>query len=201
MKRFLKITAAAAVLWAMMPLVQMIRQRLEKRAYAPSPDTEEAPQQEEHAAEDTYNDEEAASGEDSGAPAEEDTEEQADTDAQPETEEEPAPAPPEDSDDEQEEADTQKESEQLTLEEEEQQEEQEQEEQEQEEDDGIVDVNEADVDDLEGVSGIGRDLAARIVEERQTNGRYDTLDDLTRVRGIGEKKLERLRPGLTVTDK
>lgn len=57
-----------------------------------------------------------------------------------------------------------------------------------------VNINEASADELAEVSGIGPVLAQRIIDHRP----YANLDDLTRVPGIGEKSIERLKPNLTV---
>ena len=59
-----------------------------------------------------------------------------------------------------------------------------------------VDVNAADVPELIQIPGIGDVLATRIVESRQKDGPFADLDDLRRVRGIGPKTLERVRPYL-----
>ena len=60
-----------------------------------------------------------------------------------------------------------------------------------------VNVNAADWVTLALVPGLGESLAKRIVALRQDRGgRVDTLQDLTAVRGIGEKKLAKLRPFL-----
>lgn len=61
-----------------------------------------------------------------------------------------------------------------------------------------VDVNSATAAELESVPGIGKALAQRIVEFREKNGPFGQLDDLVKVRGIGEKSIVRLRPYLTV---
>ena len=61
-----------------------------------------------------------------------------------------------------------------------------------------VDVNRATAAELEAVSGVGAALAARIVEKRAQLGGFGSLDDLVKVRGIGPKTLERLKPFLTV---
>ncbi len=61
-----------------------------------------------------------------------------------------------------------------------------------------LDPNEANWVELAQLDGIGEALAMRIVEDRETNGRYQTLDDLDRVKGIGPKTLERLRPYLRI---
>ena len=45
--------------------------------------------------------------------------------------------------------------------------------------------------------GIGAILAQRIIESRQNEGPFVDHDDLLRVRGIGPKRLDRLRPYLS----
>ncbi|MBI3449810.1 MAG: helix-hairpin-helix domain-containing protein [Acidobacteria bacterium] len=60
-----------------------------------------------------------------------------------------------------------------------------------------VDVNSASAPDLEKVPGIGPSLSKRIVEFRDKNGPYATVDDLLKVQGIGEKSLSHLREYLT----
>lgn len=57
-----------------------------------------------------------------------------------------------------------------------------------------IDLNEALPGDLELLPGIGPQLARRIVEHRARSGRFSGVDALARVRGIGPKTLERLRP-------
>jgi competence protein ComEA len=59
-----------------------------------------------------------------------------------------------------------------------------------------VDVNTADVPELLQLPNIGPALARRIVESRQTDGPFADPEDLCRVRGIGPKTLERIRPYL-----
>lgn len=61
---------------------------------------------------------------------------------------------------------------------------------------GTVSLNLATAEELERLPGIGPVLARRIVEDRSRNGQYTRLEDLLRVKGIGPKKLERLRPYL-----
>lgn len=57
-----------------------------------------------------------------------------------------------------------------------------------------VDVNSADAAELMQIPGIGEVLAARIIESRTTQGPFAAPDDLNRVRGIGDKIMERIRP-------
>ncbi|MBM4315192.1 MAG: helix-hairpin-helix domain-containing protein, partial [Deltaproteobacteria bacterium] len=53
-------------------------------------------------------------------------------------------------------------------------------------------------DELMLVPGIGRQTADRIVQLRQSRGRFDRLSDLTAVSGIKEKRLRALEKYLTV---
>jgi len=62
-----------------------------------------------------------------------------------------------------------------------------------------VDVNAADRDELELLPRIGPTLAERIVEERARGGPFESVAGLTRVRGIGPRTVERLRPLVTVS--
>ena len=61
-----------------------------------------------------------------------------------------------------------------------------------------VDLNTADTSTLETVPGIGKSLSQRIVAFREKNGPYQTVDDLLKVQGVGEKSIQKLRPYLTV---
>lgn len=62
--------------------------------------------------------------------------------------------------------------------------------------DGLVDINRADATTLESLPGVGPVLAGRIVAYREQHGRFETIEDLLNVSGVGEKKLESLRPFL-----
>ena len=57
-----------------------------------------------------------------------------------------------------------------------------------------IDVNRALAADLELLPGVGPTLARRIVEQRDAHGGFANAEDLLRVRGIGPRTLERLRP-------
>ena len=48
------------------------------------------------------------------------------------------------------------------------------------------------------IEAIGETLARRIVDDRDVNGPFSSVDDLRRVKGIGAKTLEKIRPTLTV---
>ena len=61
-----------------------------------------------------------------------------------------------------------------------------------------VDINTASVSELTALNGIGNVKAQAIVEYREKNGGFKTVDELKAVRGIGDKTLEQLRPHVTV---
>jgi competence protein ComEA len=57
----------------------------------------------------------------------------------------------------------------------------------------VVDVGAAPRGEIEALPGVGPVLAARIVAERD-RAPFASLDDLTRVPGVGATTIERLRP-------
>lgn len=61
-----------------------------------------------------------------------------------------------------------------------------------------VNINTATSEELQELDGIGPAMASRIIEYRQTNGAFTSVDDLENVSGIGEKTLEKLRPHVSV---
>jgi competence protein ComEA len=62
----------------------------------------------------------------------------------------------------------------------------------------LVDLNRADENELETLPGIGPALAARIVEFREANGPFGSLDDLLDVGGMSQRKLDDLEPYATL---
>jgi competence protein ComEA len=63
-----------------------------------------------------------------------------------------------------------------------------------------VDLNRADRQTLATLPGIGPSLADRIVADRERRGPFGSPEGLLRVPGIGSKRLEQVRPYLTVTE-
>jgi len=62
----------------------------------------------------------------------------------------------------------------------------------------VVDLNTATVTELDAVKGIGPAKAKAIVDYRDKNGPFKSVDDLKGVKGFGAKTIEKLRPELTV---
>jgi competence ComEA-like helix-hairpin-helix protein len=62
-----------------------------------------------------------------------------------------------------------------------------------------VDVNTGTWVEWMQLEGIGQTMAHRIVANREELGPFLTIDDLTRVNGIGPVTLDRLRPRLTIS--
>jgi len=63
---------------------------------------------------------------------------------------------------------------------------------------GVVNINTADSEELSLLPRVGPTVAQRIVDFRQENGRFQTLEDLMLVRGIGEKTFELIKPYVTL---
>ncbi len=61
-----------------------------------------------------------------------------------------------------------------------------------------IDPNAAGEEDLDRLPGVGKATAARIVQEREENGAFASVDELARVKGIGPAAVERMRPFLRV---
>jgi comEA protein len=58
----------------------------------------------------------------------------------------------------------------------------------------IINVNKANAEALQQLSGIGPAYARRIVEYRQLNGPFETNEQLLDIKGIGEKRLAKIKP-------
>ncbi len=64
--------------------------------------------------------------------------------------------------------------------------------------DGLLDINLASVEDLTTLPGIGPALAQRIVDYREQNGRFSSVEELRNISGIGEKRLSAILEYITV---
>jgi competence ComEA-like helix-hairpin-helix protein len=61
-----------------------------------------------------------------------------------------------------------------------------------------VNINTATAEELQHVPGIGPATAVKILQMRKSYGAFKSVDDLLAIRGIGKKRLEKMRRYLTV---
>lgn len=61
----------------------------------------------------------------------------------------------------------------------------------------IVNINAATSEGLESISGIGEVIARRIIDYRNQFGSFEDLEDLKKVKGIGDKKIETIKEYIT----
>ncbi|MBQ7220406.1 MAG: helix-hairpin-helix domain-containing protein [Synergistaceae bacterium] len=64
---------------------------------------------------------------------------------------------------------------------------------------GLVDVNRADLQELQRINGVGPAIAQRIIDYRQTHGAFTKIEDLLKVKGIGQARLNQMRPQITIS--
>ncbi len=62
-----------------------------------------------------------------------------------------------------------------------------------------VNLNTATQQQLEEVKGIGPSKAKAIVEYRNKNGQFKSVDDLDKVKGFGKKSIDKLRSDVSVS--
>ena len=61
-----------------------------------------------------------------------------------------------------------------------------------------VNINTANSEQLQTVPGIGPSTAEKILQMRKSYGAFKSVDDLLAIRGLGPKRLEKMRKYLTV---
>jgi len=64
----------------------------------------------------------------------------------------------------------------------------------------LLDINSATVEQLQQLPGVGEKIAARIVKYRDKHGLFSKIEDLLNVEGIGEKKLEKIKPLIKIEE-
>jgi competence protein ComEA len=62
----------------------------------------------------------------------------------------------------------------------------------------VVNLNTANLAQLETLPGVGKATAERIIEYREKSGGFKKVEDLMNVRGIGEKSFLKIKPLITV---
>lgn len=63
---------------------------------------------------------------------------------------------------------------------------------------GKVNINTASLDELQKLPRIGPQVAQRIIDYRKEHGNFKKVEDLMKVRGIGEKTFSRFKDQITV---
>ncbi|MDI1471625.1 helix-hairpin-helix domain-containing protein [Thermodesulfovibrio sp. 1176] len=61
-----------------------------------------------------------------------------------------------------------------------------------------IDINTATAKELMKLPGIGAVLAERIVEYREVNGKFKNIEEIKKVKGIGNAKFEKIKDMITV---
>ena len=61
-----------------------------------------------------------------------------------------------------------------------------------------VNLNTADVEELATLPGIGSTKAEAIVQYRNDKGQFKKIEDLTGVKGIGDKIVDKIKPEVTI---
>lgn len=61
----------------------------------------------------------------------------------------------------------------------------------------LVNINTADAERLATLKGIGPALAQRIIDHREQNGAFKSIDEIKNVRGIGQKKFDAFKDKIT----
>lgn len=65
--------------------------------------------------------------------------------------------------------------------------------------DSKININTADISELQELSGIGAKKAQDIINYREENGHFKSVEELQEISGIGEKTVEKLKNLVTIT--
>ena len=61
-----------------------------------------------------------------------------------------------------------------------------------------MNINTANLNELDSLPGIGPSLAKRIIEYREENGNFKSIEELQNVKGIGDAKYSDIKDNVTV---
>lgn len=62
----------------------------------------------------------------------------------------------------------------------------------------LISINDASIEQLTTLPGIGKSKANDIIEYRNQNGKFQTIDDIKKVKGIGESVFEKIKDSITI---
>ena len=62
----------------------------------------------------------------------------------------------------------------------------------------LVNINTADATELQKLYRVGPAVAKRIIEYREHNGKFQTVEDIKKVRGIGQRTFEKMKDKIAV---
>lgn len=65
---------------------------------------------------------------------------------------------------------------------------------------GLINLNTATLEELDALPGIGPSTAQKILDHRDENGRFNTIEEIMNVSGIGEAKFNQIKDLITVDD-
>ena len=63
---------------------------------------------------------------------------------------------------------------------------------------GKININTATLDELKSLTGIGEKKAKDIIDYREKNGSFNTIEDIMKVSGIGENAFDQIKEDITV---
>ena len=64
--------------------------------------------------------------------------------------------------------------------------------------DGLININKADLEELQELDGIGEALAENIIAYRENNGKFKNIEDIKNVSGIGDSKYEKIKDSIKI---
>ena len=65
-------------------------------------------------------------------------------------------------------------------------------------DNNIININIASIDELTTLPGIGEEKAKKIVEYRDTNGLFSSIEDIKNISGIGDNIFDKIKELITI---
>jgi len=63
---------------------------------------------------------------------------------------------------------------------------------------GLINLNTASLSQLDSLDGIGPTYAQRIIDYREANGDFTSIDQIKNIKGIGDKKFEKIQDQITI---